>query len=136
MIFAAVGIMGLSGIAIVILGPIQTVNGQIQSQSPPGSLKKMIEDKFVTVLPPSEGYMQSTNKSEVEVVYESPTTIMLSGELLSTISPESTIGFFNSGIWAAMDLLKNQYGFKVQQVMTSGQGSVGNPTKVYILMTK
>jgi hypothetical protein len=35
-----------------------------------------------------------------------------------------------------LDLLKNQYGFKVQQVMTSGQGSVGNPTTVYILMTK
>ena len=122
---------------IIILGLTQTVNAQVQSQSPPGNLSKMIEDKFVTVLPHSEGYMQSTNKSEVEVVYESPTTIMLSGELISSISPgESTSGVFNSGIWAAMDLLKNQYGFKVQQVMTSGQGSVGNPTQVYILMTK
>ena len=35
-----------------------------------------------------------------------------------------------------MDLLKNQYGFKIQQVMTNGIGSVGNPTSVYILMTK
>ena len=32
--------------------------------------------------------------------------------------------------------LKEKYGFKVQQVMTSGVGSVGNPTNVYILMTK
>ena len=122
--------------AIIFLGLTQTVNGQVQSQPQPGNLSKMIEDKFVTVMPPSEGYMQFTNKSQVDVVYESPTTIMLSGELLSTISPESTTGFFNSGIWAAMDLLKNEYGFKVQQVMTSGMGSVGNPTNVYILMTK
>jgi hypothetical protein len=39
-------------------------------------------------------------------------------------------------LWEAMDLLKNQYGFKVQSVMTSGVGSQGNPTVVYILMTK
>jgi hypothetical protein len=122
--------------ALIFLGLTQTVNAQVQSQPQPGNLSKMIEDKFVTVMPPSEGYMQFTNKSQVDVVYESPTTIMLSGELLSTISPESTTGFFNSGIWAAMDLLKNDYGFKVQQVMTSGVGSVGNPTNVYILMTK
>jgi hypothetical protein len=35
-----------------------------------------------------------------------------------------------------MDLLKNQYGFKLQNVMTSGVGSLGNPTVAYILMTK
>lgn len=121
---------------IIILGLTQTVNAQVQSHSPPGNLSKMIEDKFTVFLPPSGGYAQGFNKSGVEVAYESPTTIMLSGELLLTISPESTSGVFNSAIWAAMDLLKNQYGFKVQQVMTSGQGSVGNPTKVYILMTK
>jgi hypothetical protein len=53
---------------------------------------------------------------------------MISGDLL--------YAKFNTDLLAAMDLLKNQYGFKVQQVMTSGVGSVGNPTTVYILMTK
>jgi hypothetical protein len=31
-----------------------------------------------------------------------------------------------------MDLLKNQYGFKLQHVMNTGLGSVGSPTNVYI----
>ena len=121
------------GQVIPILGLTQTANAQVQSK---GSLGKMIEDKFTMVIPPSGGYMQSANKSVVEVVYESPTTIMLSGELIATFAPDSTSGVFNSGIWAAMDLLKSQYGFKIQQVMTSGQGSVGNPTTIFILMTK
>jgi hypothetical protein len=43
---------------------------------------------------------------------------------------------FNSDLWSAMDLLKNQYAFKLQHVMNTGLGSVGSPTNVYILMTK
>jgi hypothetical protein len=35
-----------------------------------------------------------------------------------------------------MDLIKNQYGFKLQNVMTSGVGSIGKPTIVFILVTK
>lgn len=66
----------------------------------------------------------------VYVKYESTTTILISGDLITTVKN------FNSYLWGAMDLLKNQYGFKLQQVMTSGVGSEGNPTVVYILMTK
>jgi hypothetical protein len=56
---------------------------------------------------------------------------LISGDLI-----DSDLNIFNSDLWEAMDLLKNQYGFKLQNVMTSGAGSVGNPTTVYILMTK
>ena len=35
-----------------------------------------------------------------------------------------------------MDLLKNQYGFKVQHVTNTELGTVGSPTNVFILMTK
>lgn len=69
----------------------------------------------------------------VYVDYESPSTIMISGGLINSIHGNNT---FNYQLWQAMDLIKNQYGFKLQNVMTSGQGSVGNPTVVYILMTK
>jgi hypothetical protein len=67
----------------------------------------------------------------VHVNYESPSTVLMSGGLI-----ESQFSRFNSDLWEAMDLVKNQYGFKLQNVMTSGLGSVGNPTVVYILMTK
>ena len=69
--------------------------------------------------------------SYVNVRYESPTTILISGDLINSV--DST---FNTALWEAMDLLKTQYGFKLQQTMTSGVGSVGNPTTVYLLMTK
>ncbi len=69
----------------------------------------------------------------VYVDYESPSTIMISGGLINSIHGNYT---FNYELWEAMDLIKNQYGFKLQNVMTSGQGSVGNPIVVYILMTK
>ncbi len=65
--------------------------------------------------------------------YESPSTVLISGELINSVGGTNT---FNSQLWEAMDLLKSQYGFHLQQVMTSGVGSVGNPTVVYILMTK
>ena len=67
--------------------------------------------------------------SPVAVRYESPNSVVIGGDLIFN-------GFFNTDLWKAMDLLKDQYGFKVQQVITSGVGSVGNPTTVYILMTK
>ena len=67
----------------------------------------------------------------VNVKYESPTTVLISGDLINNVGSS-----FNIALWQAMDLLKTQYGFKLQQVMTSGVGSVGNPTTVYILMTK
>jgi hypothetical protein len=69
------------------------------------------------------------------VYYESPTTVLIGGNLIAESPGGASFGF-NTGIWEAMDLLKTQYGFKLQQVMTSGVGSVENPTAVYILMTK
>ena len=66
----------------------------------------------------------------VSVDYESPTTIIISGHLLNTDT-----AIFNNWLWEAMDVLKGN-GWKMQQVMTSGVGSVGNPTTVYVLMTK
>ena len=73
-------------------------------------------------------------------MYESANTVILQGDLITNEQAVDQrlgpTGQSNIDLWAAMDLLKNQYGFKILQVMTSGVGSVGNPTTVYILMTK
>jgi hypothetical protein len=61
---------------------------------------------------------------------------LITGELIISMPGTENFGTFNSVIWQAVDLLKNQYGFHLQNVNSSGQGSVGNPTVVYILMAK
>lgn len=98
---------------------------------------KLIEDKYPARNHPDAQLAQIGIEGapvvfhDVSVKYESPTTLLISGDLIT----RSELAF-NSYIWDAMDMLKNQYGFKVQNVMTSGVGSEGNPTTVYILMTK
>ena len=113
--------------AVIILAINQTVN----AQSGNSTLSKTIEERFTV------GHLLGNPPTPykgiptVHVNYESPTTILISGDLIS-----ADYGLFNSNIWEAMDLLKTQHGFNLQNVMTSGVGSVGNPTTVYILMTK
>jgi len=113
--------------AVIILAINQTVN----AQSANSTLSRLIEEKFdvghLLGNPPAPYKGIPT----VHVRYESPTTVLISGDLIV-----ADYGLFNKNIWEAMDLLKTQYGFKLQNVMTSGVGSVGNPTTVYILMTK
>lgn len=58
-----------------------------------------------------------------------PKKIILGGYLIEA-------GDFNSDLWRARDMLQNQYGFKMDQVITSGIGTEANPTKVYVVMTK
>lgn len=99
-----------------------------------GNLTKMIEDKYAIIYksPVFVGpYGNDIPYQLVSVRYESSTTILISGNLIAPY-----VDTFNLGIWEAMDLLKGQYGFKLQQVMTNGVGSKANPTEVYILMTK
>jgi hypothetical protein len=94
-----------------------------------------------------QGYF---NKEHVTIFYESPKTVILQGDLiaydtLATVTDPSgkpaTAGVITdtniqrTDLWEAMDLLR-LHGFEIQQVMTSGVGSEGNPTVVYILMTK
>ena len=101
---------------MLFLTELESVNAQQTT-----NLTDIIKTKFPQTIPQSP--------EPVQVPYESPTTILIGGDLI--------YGFgYNSALWEAMDLLKNQYGFKVQSVMTSGVGSQGNPTVVYILITK
>ena len=69
--------------------------------------------------------------SAVKVIYESPKTVILQGDLITPIER-----LLNPELWQAMDQLRDQYGFNIQHLITSGVGSEGNPTVVYILLTK
>jgi hypothetical protein len=124
----------LMAFVILILGISQTVNAQVLNST----IAKIIDEKYTKI----GKYDPKTNTvfeephvffRPVHVNYESPSTIMISGSLINFIGGNNT---FNYQLWEAMDLLKNEYGFKFQNIMISGVGSVGNPTVVYILMTK
>jgi hypothetical protein len=112
---------GFSGIIVILA--IQNVNAQAADLR----LTNLLEHKFYINFKGADGFYH--NASLVHVLYESPKKIILGGYLIEA-------GDFNSEFWQARDLLKNQYGFKMDQVITSGIGTEANPTKVYVVMTK
>ncbi|HEY7227549.1 MAG TPA: hypothetical protein VH481_05435 [Nitrososphaeraceae archaeon] len=112
---------GLFGIIVVLA--IQNVNVQAAHLS----LTNSLERKFLINFKGADGFYH--NASLVHVLYESPKKIILGGYLIEA-------GDFNSDLWEARDLIKNQYGFKMYQVITTGNGTEASPTKVYVVMTK
>ncbi len=116
-----------------LLFAIVLVNNTVHAQTN-GNFTKLFQDKYTKIYksPVFIGPYGTNIPYQLAMVrYESPTTILISGSLIALY-----VNTFNSVIWEAMDMLKGQYGFKLQQVMTNGVGSKGNPTDVYILMTK
>jgi hypothetical protein len=87
--------------------------GQSESQfvnAQQASMAAVIGDKFTRELGSGQ-VMPPVSHSWVRVMYESPNTVMLGGELIaserdadSRLQPRT---YWNSDLWAAMDLLKN-----------------------------
>lgn len=93
---------------------------------------RMFQEKYPdkgaqTTLGQPLGGQSPLKNQTVYVRYESPTTLVIKGDLIRSG------GEFNSDLWEAQDMLKNQYGFKLQQVFTNERGK---GTSVYLLMTK
>jgi hypothetical protein len=72
----------------------------------------------------------STSTQLVEIVYESNTTIVFRGDLITQFTSVP-----NTKIWEAVDLLKGE-GYQLNQIVNTGAGSVGNPHTIYIIMSK
>lgn len=118
-----IGILSALTIAVVFSIGNNAVYAQQQNMT------QIIQEKFAT---------------SVSLIYESPNTAVLQGDLIISsglLSNQNSTSNYEGGLaantdlWAAMDLLRNN-GFKTQQIITTGQGSVGNPHTVYIVMTK
>lgn len=109
--------------SMIVVVAIQSVNAQAADLG----LTNLLKNKFYINFKGADGFYH--NATLVHVLYESPKKIILGGFLIEA-------GDFNSDLWQARDLLKNQYGFKMDQVITSGTGTEANPTKVYVVMTK
>jgi hypothetical protein len=110
--------------SIIVVLAIQNVNAQAADLSS----TNLLEDKFfIKNIKGADGSYH--NASLVHVLYESPKKIILGGYLIEA-------GVFNSDLWEVRDLIKNQYGFKIQQVITTGIETEATPTKMYVIMTK
>jgi hypothetical protein len=68
------------------------------------------------------------NSTLVDVIYESNTTVVFEGDLIENYE-------YNKGIWEAMDFLQSE-GFKVLDMMRTGEGTEDNPNIVFITMSK
>ncbi len=65
-----------------------------------------------------------------QVIYQSPTTVVLRGEALTTLLENNVI------FWKAVDLLKNDYGYALDKLVVNGPGTENNPERFYAVMTK
>ena len=68
---------------------------------------------------------------QVTVEYETKSLVVLRGD-------EETFSNLNqdfSPLWRAVDFVKSK-GYTVGEITTSGIGSEGNPTRMYVIMTK
>lgn len=81
----------------------------------------MIEQEFMS---------NAIIEGEVFVNYESPTTIVLHGDALSPAL------YYNTNLWKAVDLLRNDHGYKLNKVLINGLGTDANPERFVIVMTK
>jgi hypothetical protein len=73
-------------------------------------------------------------ESCLSLVYESQQTVVFTADLLVSTSP----GLYadNPSIWKAVDGFKAQGYSDISSILVAGQGSQGNPHKVYVVMSK
>lgn len=114
-------------ILVVFLSVCPMASGQNPVNN--GSIANVIQDRFTRQVN-IPGLIQGPEIS-VRVIYESNSTVVLQGDLIT--ERERT---HNIDLWNATDFIKDQYGFRQTQIFTSGVGSEGNPTRVYVVITK
>ena len=66
----------------------------------------------------------------VNVIYESPRMLVLFGYLITGASLD------NADLWEAADFLQNEHRFDLTDIIKEGEGSKGNPGRVYLIMEK
>ena len=96
--------------------------------SQPVNYTKLFEEKFAFEYPSPYVDNLMVNSTLVDVIYESNTTVVFEGDLIENYE-------YNKGIWQAMDFLQSE-GFKVLDVMRTGEGTKDNPNIVFITMSK
>jgi hypothetical protein len=93
------------------------------------TLTNLIEQKFTrsNITVPGGGTASDLYPS-VSAIYESPRMLVLFGYLITGSLAH------NTDLWEAVDFLQNQHGFDLTDIIKEGEGSEGNPGRVYLIM--
>jgi hypothetical protein len=133
-------IMGLLTAAAVLLPSLVTTTEVYAQQSQnattttttlTATTQQIIDEVYAACTQVTQA--EVLNPTCVTVVYESPTTLVLAGDLLVVQFGGGYGG--NPFIWQAVDGFKAQ-GYTLHSVLLSGQGSQGNPHEWFIVMSK
>ena len=89
------------------------------------NLTNLIEQRFPRNYTVPGGGTAFDLYPSVNVIYESPRMLVLFGYLLD-----------NADLWEAADFLQNEHGFDLTDIIKEGEGSTGNPGRVYLIMEK
>src|SRR6478752_1298091 len=98
---------------------ISTIQGQVVDHA------KLFAEKFSGNDSSSFSNNFSPTTQSVELIYDSPTTIVFRGDLLTQFTSVP-----NTKIWAAVDLLKGE-GYQLNQIVNTGTGSVKSTYTIY-----
>jgi len=121
-------------VIIVIIAPTTTIYAQIpgQAQQIVNTAKTECATKIRTDVPAElkSVYVDSC----ISLVHESPTMIVLTGDLLINTSP--LLYADNTPLWKAVNNFKDSGGYTFTTVEITGQGRQANPHKLYVVMSK
>src|SRR6476469_2477672 len=98
---------------------ISTIQGQVVDHA------KLFAEKFSGNDSSSFSNNFSPTTQSVELIYDSPTTIVFRGDLLTQFTSVP-----NTKIWEAVDLLKGE-GYQLNQIVNTGTGSVKSTYTIY-----
>jgi len=99
------------------------------NQTSDQNLTKIIKERF-TRPEISEFGTSFPPFAHVDVIFESPKTIVLYGNLITYALNA------NDGLWEAVDLLKTEHGFNLTHIVKEGIGSKGNEGRIYLVMER
>ena len=73
----------------------------------------------------------------VEVVYESPTIVVLKANALTSEAAfDISAARNNVNLWIIIDLLRNDLGYNLDKLVVNGLGTGDNQDRFYVVMTK
>lgn len=139
--FASAAALAIVGVAFVSTNPF--AQAQIQQQTP--DFNALIKEKL------KGSIIEDDLTSEANVIYQSDKRVVLEGEKITlqvtggpvqdptqlpdAADPSSASRVENTNIWRAVELIEG-YGYHLDQVELTGQGSQGNPHDYLIVMSK
>jgi hypothetical protein len=123
-------IASLASVAI-ITAIVFTSPSAVKAQAPPTTAPTTQDVDFTQLF--QERFQSVFLELEADVIYQSPTTVVLEGRKTTVQPGEGLIN--NEILWQGVDIVK-QHGYEVDSVTTSGLGTIDNPITFQVILSK